>query len=83
MPNYEKIRECILEILANGSLINCEICNKVHALVPDALSPDSIPCPHTHWNQKEWEHEVRRAINQLQIKRKIILDSENHLYRLT
>ena len=82
MPDYKKIRECILMILANGPLTNREICEKVHALIPHALSPDSIRCPHTDWNQKEWEHEVRRAIYQLQEKGKIILDRKNHLYRL-
>mgnify|MGYP001069263901 CR=1 FL=1 len=82
MPNYGKIRECILEVLTNGSLTNREICAKIHVLIPEALSPDSVACLHTSWDQKEWEHEVRRAIYQLQAKGKIMLDSENHLYRL-
>jgi len=83
MPNYERIRECILNVLAKGSLDNREICDKVHTIIPNALSSDSIACPHTHWNQKEWEHEVRRAIYQLKVKGEIIFDPENHLYRLT
>jgi hypothetical protein len=82
MPDYERIRECILRVLMNNSLTNREICHRVHALSPEALSPDSIPCPHTDWDQKEWEHEVRRAIYQLKDKGEIIFDSENHLYRL-
>lgn len=82
MPDYEEIRACILEILLNRSLTNHEICDEVHALVPHALSPDSISCPHTHWDQKEWEHEVRRAIYQLKVKGEIIYNSKSHLYKL-
>ncbi len=82
MPDYERIRECILKVLAKGSLTNREICDRVHAIIPHALSSDSIACSHTSWNQKEWEHEVRRAIYQLKVKGKIVFDSKNHLYRL-
>jgi len=81
MPNYPKIRECILHVLTEHPLTNREICDRVHALIPDALSPDTVRCPHTHWKQWEWEHEIRRAIYQLKKKGKITLD-KNHLYQL-
>jgi len=82
MPDYEKVKKCILEILAIGSLTNRAICEKVYALIPGSLSSNSIACSHTDWDQKEWEHEVRRAIYQLKAKGKIIFDPNNHLYRL-
>ena len=82
MVDYEEIRECIVKILESGPLMNKRICEKVHEKIPDKLSPDSVDCPHTDWSQKEWEHEVRRAIYQLKQKDQIIYDEETQLYKL-
>ena len=81
MPDYEEIAKCVLKVLEeNGPLRNREICQKVHALISHALSPDSMSCPHTNWNQKEWEHEIRRGICLLQAQGKITLDHKTLLY---
>lgn len=82
MPNYPKIREEILKLLATRPLTNGEICDQIHTIIPEALSPDELSCPHTTWKQKEWQHEVRGAIDQLQDKGKITRDKRTHFYRL-
>jgi len=83
MPDYKRVKECILEVLAQSPLTNREICEKVRVLVPEALSSNSIDCSHTDGGQKEWKHEVRRAIYRLKVQEKIVFNPKNHTYRLT